>query len=79
MTNDDLPGKPINDACGVQRLENGNTVMTSYNSGPKRVKLTEITRDKKIVWTYTDERKVGIHHFQILDAKGQPEGKNPLR
>ena len=79
VTNDDLPGKPINDACGVQRLENGNTVMTSYNSGPKRVKLTEITRDKKIVWTYTDERKVGIHHFQILDTKGQPEGKNPLR
>ena len=79
VTNDDLPGKPINDACGVQRLENGNTVITSYNSGPKRVKLTEITRDKKIVWTYTDERKAGIHHFQILDSKGQPEGKNPLR
>ncbi len=79
VSNDELVGKPINDACGVQRLENGNTVITSYNSGPKRVKLTEITRDKKIVWQYTDERKGGIHHFQILDAKGRPEGKTPLR
>lgn len=78
VTNDDLEGKPISDACGVQRLDNGNTVITSYNSGPKRIKLMELTREKKIVWTYTDERKAGIHHFQILDAKGQP-GKNALR
>ncbi len=78
VTNDDLEGKPISDACGVQRLDNGNTVITSYNSGPKRIKLMELTREKKIVWTYTDERKAGIHHFQILDAKGHP-GKNPLR
>jgi hypothetical protein len=78
VTNDDLPGKPLSDCCGVQRLENGNTVMTSYNAGAKKVKLTEVTREKKIVWQYTDERKVGIHHFQILDAKGMPE-KNPLR
>lgn len=79
VSNDDLPGKPISDACGVQRLANGNTVLTSYNSGPKKVKLTEVDRDKKIVWQYTDERKAGIHHFQILDAKGMPEGKSPLR
>jgi hypothetical protein len=78
VTNDDLAGKPINDACGVQRLENGNTVITSHHATAKQVKLTEITREKKIVWTYTDERKSGIHHFQILDAQGKPE-KNPLR
>lgn len=78
VTNDDLEGKPINDACGVQRLENGNTVITSHHATAKQVKLTEVTREKKVVWTYTDERKSGIHHFQILDAKGKPE-KNPLR
>jgi len=78
LTNDDLEGKPISDACGVQRLENGNTVFTSYRATAKQLKLIEVTRDKKIVWTYTDERKSGIHHFQILDAKGKPE-KNPLR
>ncbi len=78
VTNDDLPGKPINDACGVQRLANGNTVITSHPATSGQAKLTEITRDKKIVWTYTDDRKGGIHHFQILDANGKPE-KNPLR
>jgi hypothetical protein len=79
VTNDDLPGKPINDACGVERLANGNTVITSHHATAGEVKLMEVTRDRKIVWTYTDERKSGIHHFQILDAKGRPESKNPQR
>ena len=78
VTNDDLPGKPINDACGVHRLANGNTVITSHHATAGQTKLTEVTRDKKVVWTYTDDRKGGIHHFQILDAKSKPE-KNPLR
>jgi len=79
VTNDDLPGKPINDACGVQRLSNGNTVITSHHATAGQVKLTEVTREKKIAWTYTDNRPSGIHHFQILDAKGKPEAMNPLR
>ncbi|MBY0513861.1 MAG: hypothetical protein K2P78_08105 [Gemmataceae bacterium] len=78
VTNDDLPGKPINDACGVQRLANGNTVITSHHATAGQVKLLEVTRDKKVVWTHADDRKAGIHHFQILDADGKP-GKNPLR
>jgi hypothetical protein len=72
VTNDDLPGKPINDACGVQRLPNGNTVITSHHATANQVKLLEVTRDKQIVWTYTDTRKSGIHHFQILETDGKP-------
>jgi hypothetical protein len=72
VANDDLPGKPINDACGVQRLPNGNTVITSHHATAGQVKLLEVTREKKVVWTYTDDRKGGIHHFQILDATGPP-------
>lgn len=79
VSNDDLPGKPINDACGVQRLSNGNTVITSHHATAGQVKLLEVTRDKKVVWTYTDDRKGGIHHFQILDAHGKPDAKSPLR
>ena len=71
VTNDDLPNKPINDACGVQRLPNGNTVITSHHAGANQVKLTEITREKKIVWTHTDTRRAGIHHFQILSTNGK--------
>jgi hypothetical protein len=79
VSNDDLPGKPINDACGVQRLKNGNTVITSHHATTKQIKLLEVTRDKKVVWTYSDDRSAGIHHFQILDAQGKPESPHPLR
>jgi hypothetical protein len=79
LTNDDLPGKPINDACGAQRLPNGNTVLTSHHATAKQVKLLEVTRDKKIVWTYTDDKQAGIHHFQILDTNGKALKGRPLR
>jgi hypothetical protein len=79
LTNDDLPGKPINDACGVQRLSNGNTVVTSHHAGAGQVKLMEVTRDKKLVWTYTNTRRPGIHHFQILETDGKPLKGQPMR
>ncbi|OWK34558.1 hypothetical protein [Fimbriiglobus ruber] len=79
VTNDDLPGKPINDACGVQRLPNGNTVITSQHAGGNDVKLTEVTRDKKIVWTYRDPKTPSIHHFQILDTNGKALEGPPLK
>ena len=79
VTNDDLPGKPINDACGVQRLPNGNTVITSHHAQGDEVKLTEVTRDKKVVWTFRDAKSPGIHHFQILDTDGLPIEGRPLR
>jgi len=75
VTNDDLEGKPINDACGVQRLSNGNTAIASHHASSGQIKLTEVNRDKKIVWTHTDKRNSGIHHFQILDTDGKPEAK----
>ncbi|QVL31459.1 hypothetical protein KIH39_21820 [Telmatocola sphagniphila] len=71
LNNDDLPNKPIKDACGVQRLPNGHTVFTSYAARPGELKLLEVTPDKKIVWTYTDKRGAGIHTFQILDTNGK--------
>lgn len=79
LGNDDLPGRPINDACGVQRLANGNTVVTSHHAGPGQVRLLEVTRQKQIVWTYTNDRKPGIHHFQILDDEGNPLKGRSLR
>ena len=79
VTNEDLPNKPLNDCCGVQRLPNGNTVITSYRAKPGETKLTEITRDKQVVWTYTDDRPGGIHHFQILDTNGERLRGRPLK
>lgn len=79
LTNDDLDGKPIKDACGAQRLPNGNTVFTSYASKAKEVRLIEVTKEKKVVWTYTDARPAGIHHFHILDTNGKKLEGTPLR
>ncbi len=72
LTNDDLPGRPIADACGVQRLANGNTVIASYAQTAKDgVKLFEVDRQKQIVWSYTGPRRV--HHFQVLTTNGEAE------
>jgi hypothetical protein len=71
LTNDELPGRPLHDACGVQRLPNGHTVVTSYGAKAGETRLTEVTPDKRIVWTYTDDRPSGIHEFQILDTNGK--------
>jgi hypothetical protein len=74
LTNADLPSPLLKDPCGAQRLANGNTVITSYGQGkPGEVKVLEVTREKKVVWTLRDERKHGIHEFQILETNGKPE------
>ena len=70
VNNDDLGESLIDDACGVQRLPNGNTVITSYHASGDRVKLLEVTRDKKVVWKYSG-MKAGFHHFQILTTNGK--------
>lgn len=76
VTNDDLGGI-IKDACGVQRLPNGNTVITSYGQRePDAIKLFEVTPDKKIVWTYTGHY---AHHFQILTTNGEPVPGKPMK
>jgi uncharacterized protein YndB with AHSA1/START domain len=79
LTNDDLPGAPIDDACGVQRLPNGNTVFTSYHAGANKIKLTEVTPEKKIVWQYISEKRAGVHHFQILTTNGKALEGTPMK
>ena len=79
LTNADLPGGPIKDACGAQRLPNGNTVITSYGASEKGIKLIEVNAHKEIVWTYSDGKPHGIHHFQILDTNGKKLAGDPLR
>lgn len=69
VTNDDLPGDPLDDPCGAQRLPNGNTVIASYHA-QKGIKLLEVNPAKEIVWSYDGPHRV--HHFQILSTNGSP-------
>ncbi|MCG8584339.1 MAG: PQQ-binding-like beta-propeller repeat protein [Pirellulales bacterium] len=78
VDNKDLGKNLIADACGVQRLPNGNTVITSYRAR-KGVKLIEVDRDKNLVWTFNDGTPHGIHHFQILTTNGKPVEGRALR
>lgn len=78
VDNQQLGADLIDDACGVQRLPNGNTVIASYHATGDRVKLIEVTRDKKVVWKYSG-MQAGFHHFQILTTNGQPLSNNGLK
>jgi hypothetical protein len=79
ISNKDLPTALLRDPCGAQRLPNGNTVICSYAIGANRTKLVEITPDKKVVWTFSEEKGPGIHEVQILDTDGKPVEGEPLR
>jgi hypothetical protein len=80
VTNVDLPAPLLKDPCGAQRLPNGNTVICSYGAGgADEVKLLEVTRDKKLVWTYRSGRRGGIHEVQLLDTNGKAIDGAPLR
>ena len=70
VDNKDLGENLLDDACGVQRLPNGNTVITSYHATGDKVKLVEVTREKKVVWRYSG-MTAGFHHFQILTTNGK--------
>ena len=75
VTNEDLKERLFDDACGAQRLPNGNTVISSYHAKGQQVKLFEITREKKVVWRYSG-MNAGFHHFQVLTTNGKPLKNN---
>lgn len=61
---------------GLQRLPNGNTVITNWlghgNFG-KAPHVIEVTRDKRVAWTYADHKAFRtISSIQVLDVPGDP-------
>jgi hypothetical protein len=43
------------------------------------VKLLEVDRRKRVVWTHEESRPGGIHHFQVLTTNGRKEPWPALR
>ena len=69
----DLPDRPLSCVSGLQRLPNGNTVFVNWQAGgrdvPRVPQITEVTRDKRIVWEYTNFAQFNmLSTVQILDA-----------
>jgi len=69
----DLPGIELKFMTGLQRLQNGNTVITNWlghNNFGKAPHAIEVTRDKKVVWTFTDSSFIQtMSSIQILDNR----------
>ncbi len=74
VTSDDLPGISLKLMTGLQRLPNGNTVMSNWlghGQFGKAPHLIEVTRDKKVVWTFSDHKTMKtISSIQLLDVPG---------
>ena len=73
-TGDELPGISLKFMAGLQRLPNGNTVMSNWlghGQFGKAPHLIEVTPDKKVVWTFADhETMKTISSVQLLDVPG---------
>ena len=71
---DDLPGISLKFLCGLQRLPNGNTVLTNWlghNQLGKAPVVIEVTPDKKVAWTYANHAEVKTaSSIQLLDVSG---------
>ncbi len=73
LTNE-LPGISFKFLTGLQRLPNGNTVVTNwlghgqFGNSPH---IIEITRDKKVIWTFFDFATMKtISSIQLIDIHG---------
>jgi hypothetical protein len=70
VTNAEVGGL-MKDACGVQRLPNGNTIINSYAAKSGEVRLFEVTRDKRVVWHWTSSDGEGVHHVCVFATNGR--------
>jgi hypothetical protein len=71
---DELPGISLKFMTGLQRLPNGNTVMSNWlghGQLGKAPHLIEVTRDKRVVWTFSDHQTMKtVSSIQLLDVPG---------
>jgi len=77
ITTADVDGA-IADACGIQRLPSGNTMIASYHIGKGGVRLLEVTPEKKVAWTWTADVPA-VHHFHVVSIDGKDLPWPPLR
>jgi hypothetical protein len=68
----DLSGVTLAWVTTLQVLPNGNIVIGNCHAGPENPQLVEVTRDKKVVWTFKDFKTFGnnLAAAQILGVEG---------
>jgi hypothetical protein len=74
FANTDVPGVKITNMCGLHLLPNGNIAVGCYRAYDKGEGsgLFEITREKKIVWRFSDPKGPDtLMPIQVLDKDGK--------
>jgi outer membrane protein assembly factor BamB len=59
IAHDELPGIRLYWVTTLQLLPNGNLVFGNCHAGPNNPQLIEVTRDKKVVWTFKNYKTFG--------------------
>ena len=69
---DDLPGVKLAWVTTLQVLPNGNVIIGNCHAGKDNPQLIEVTRDKKVVWTWKDFKHFGdaTSNSQLLGVEG---------
>ena len=77
----DLPDMQLAWITSLQVLPNGNIVFVNCHAGPDNPQIVEITRDKKVVWTFRDFERFGnaLTNVHIVASAGQSVSAEPGR
>ncbi len=59
LEQNDLPGITLAWVTRVERLPNGNTLFGNCHAGPENPQFIEVTKEKKVVWTFKDFKNFG--------------------
>jgi hypothetical protein len=71
----ELHGNPLRLPAACQRLPNGNTIIGNWLGGGfvgTQPQAFEVTRDKKVVWQFTDPRFKTVNQIEVLDTPTDP-------
>ena len=69
----ELPGITLAWVTTLERLPNGNLIVGNTHAGPENPQLFEVTRDKKVVWTFKNFTTFGnsLAAAQVLGVRGK--------
>jgi PQQ-like domain len=73
LKQDELPGIKLAWVTTLQVLDNGNVIVGNCHAGPQNPQLIEVTRDKKVVWSFKDFKTFGngLAAAQVVGIKGK--------
>jgi hypothetical protein len=73
IDHNELPGIQLAWLTSLHVLPNGHIIFGNCHAGPENPQLIEVTRDKKVVWTFKDFRTFGngLAAADILDVPGK--------